>query len=300
MRLGCHFRWNRSLLTALNRTASAWCTTGRWYSHSPASKMPLKFAANISTMFTQSPLLTRYRLAQSLGFKAVECQFPYDVGVDNIRSEKETCGLEQVLINSYPGDLTKGELGFAAKPGCEAEFLSSLETSIKYAKALDCKKIHIMAGITGAEHNNVMEETYLTNLMKAANLLEKEGIIGVIEPLCKQVKPGYFLRDYEQAARYVTQLNHKNLRLLLDVFHLQMSSGNLTNTIASVFPLVGHIQVSQAPRRDEPDAPGEINYKYILHLFEELGYTDWIGLEYTPSGQSGDGISWVKGYGYSL
>lgn len=47
----------------------------------------------------------------------------------------------------------------------------------------------------------------------------------------------------------------------------------------------GHIQVSQAPRRDEPDAPGEINYKYILHLFEELGYTDWIGLEYTPSGE---------------
>lgn len=299
MRLGCLFRWNRSLVTALNGTASAWHAT-RCYSSSLASKMPLKFAANISTMFAQTPLLTRYRLAQSHGFKAVECQFPYDVGIDNIRSEKETCGLEQVLINSYPGDLPKGELGFAAKPGCESEFLSSLETSIKYAKALDCKKIHIMAGITGTERNSIMEETYLTNLTKAAGLLEKEGIVGVIEPLCKEVKPGYFLNNYEQAARYVTQLNHKNLRLLLDVFHLQMSSGNLTNTIASVYPLVGHIQVSQAPRRDELNAPGEINYKYILHLFEELGYDDWIGLEYTPSGQSGDGISWIKDYGYSL
>lgn len=300
MRLGCLFRWNRSLLTALNSTASGRLRTARCFSTGLLLKMPLKFAANISTMFTQAPLLTRYRVAQSLGFKAVECQFPYDVGVDNIRSERETCGLEQVLINSYPGDLTKGEMGFAAKPGCESEFLSSLETTIKYAKALNCKKVHIMAGITGTDCSSVVEETYLTNLRKAAELLEKEGIVGVIEPLCKQVKAGYFLSNYEQAARYVTQLNHKNLRLLLDIFHLQMSSGNLTNTITSVYPLVGHIQVSQAPRRDELNAPGEINYKYILHLFEELGYTDWIGLEYKPSGQSGDGISWIKEYGYDL
>ncbi|KAH8035260.1 hypothetical protein HPB51_004501 [Rhipicephalus microplus] len=168
------------------------------------------------------------------------------------------------------------------------------------APLADDVTIHIMAGITGTERSSIMEETYLANLTKAAGLLEKEGIVGVIEPLCKQVKPGYFLNSYEQAARYVTQLNHKNLRLLLDVFHLQMSSGDLTNTIASVYPLVGHIQVSQAPRRDELNAPGEINYKYILHLLEELSYDDWIGLEYTPSGQSGDGISWIKDYGYSL
>ncbi|XP_050042272.1 putative hydroxypyruvate isomerase isoform X1 [Dermacentor andersoni] len=300
MRLGCLFRWNRSLLTALNSTASGRLHTTRCVSTGLPSKMPLKFAANISTMFTHAPLLTRYRMAQSLGFKAVECQFPYDVGVDNIRNEKETCDLEHVLINSYPGDLTKGEMGFAARPGCESEFLSSLETTIKYAKALNCKKIHIMAGITGTDHSSVIEETYLTNLMKAAELLEKEGIVGVIEPLCKAVKPGYFLSNYEQAARYVAQINHKNLRLLLDIFHLQMSSGNLTNTVTSVYPLVGHIQVSQAPRRDELNAPGEINYKYVLRLFEELGYTDWIGLEYTPSGQGGDGVSWIKEYGYCL
>ncbi|XP_077549864.1 hydroxypyruvate isomerase-like protein Gip isoform X1 [Haemaphysalis longicornis] len=299
MRLSCIFPWKRYLLSAEPSGVRGSLRYTRCLS-TDTSKMPLKFAANISTMFTNTPLPTRYRLAQSCGFKAVECQFPYDVGVDAIRNEKVSSGLEQVLINTFPGDLPKGELGFAAKAGCELQFLRSLETTIRYAKALDCRKVHVMAGVTGPERDHIMEETYLTNLMKAADRLAEEGIVGVIEPLCKEAKPGYFLNSYEQAARYVTQLNHKNMRLLLDVFHLQMTSGNLSNTIKNVYPLIGHVQISQAPHRDEPSAPGEINYRYILQLIEELGYTDWIGLEYTPSGPGGDGISWIKDYGYTL
>lgn len=262
--------------------------------------MPLKLAANISTMFKDGDISSRYELARELGFKAVECQFPYDVPMEKLRSRKLDCNVEHVLINSYPGKLSTGELGFAAKPGCEAEFLSSLETTIKYAKALDCKKVHVMAGVMSKDRDKAMEETYIKNLQKAAEMLEKENIIGVIEPLCKQVKPYYFLDSYKEGARFVAQVNHSNMRLLLDVFHLQMLSGNLTNTIRELFPLVGHIQISQAPSRCEPSAPGEINYPYILNLIDELGYADWIGLEYFPSGSALDSIRWITDYNCSL
>ncbi|KAM7287196.1 phospholipase A1 member A [Ixodes scapularis] len=114
------------------------------------------------------------------------------------------------------------------------------------------------------------------------------------------MKTGYFLDSYEKGAKYVAEINHKNMRLLLDVFHMQMLSGNLTNTIREIFPLVGHVQVSQAPNRQEPSAPGEINYRYIFELIEELGYRDWIGLEYFPSGSTADSITWIKDYGYVL
>lgn len=296
MRLACCFGCRRALLTVLNTDATK---SFRSLSGAPF-KMPLKFAANISTMYLTEPLPDRYFSCRDSGFKAAECQFPYKNTAEELRINKVQSGLEHVLINSYPGDLTKGELGFAAKPGCESQFMSSLETSIKYAKALDCKKIHIMAGITGLEKDAAMEAVYVKNLMRAAQLLEKEGIVGVIEPLCKQVKRGYFLDSYEAAARYIKQINHKNIRLLLDVFHLQMISGNLTNTITDLFPLVGHIQVSQAPHRTEPGAPGEIDYKYILQLIDRLGYTDWIGLEFTPVVMDGEGLYWITDYGYSL
>lgn len=265
-----------------------------------STTMPVKLAANLSTMFKDGSLADRYSMAAQMGFKAVECQFPYDTPLEDIRRRKNSSGLEQILINSFPGDVSKGELGFAALPNCQDQFLRSLETTLEYAKALNCKKVHIMAGVTGRHQDKSMEETYIKNLRKAAEMFEKENVVGVVEPLCKQVKLGYFLDSYEKGARYIAEVNHKNMRLLLDVFHMQMSSGNLTNTIREIFPLVGHIQVSQAPTRQEPSAPGEINYRYIFRLIEELGYKDWIGLEYFPSGSAADSITWVKDYGYAL
>ncbi|XP_077500252.1 putative hydroxypyruvate isomerase [Amblyomma americanum] len=263
--------------------------------------MPLKFAANISTMFRYEPdMLARIRVAKEKGFKAVECQFPYKFKFRELSQKTVECGIPHVLINSYPGTIERGELGCAAIPGRESEFLYTLETSIKYAKALQCKKIHVMAGITGPEPDAVMEALYVKNLLRAAHLFEKEGIVGVIEPLCKEVKPGYFLSSYEQAAGYIKKINHKNIRLLMDVFHLQMTSGNLTNTITTLFPFVEHIQISQAPYRTEPGAPGEIDYKYILKVIEKLGYTDWIGLEFTTQDETADGLYFLSEYGYSL
>ena len=68
-------------------------------------KMPaLRFCANLSMMFCEeSNLLRRYSLANSAGFKAVEFAFPYDFGKDELAQEKEKLGLEQILINAYPG-----------------------------------------------------------------------------------------------------------------------------------------------------------------------------------------------------
>ena len=66
--------------------------------------MPLKFAANISMLFTEAASLeSRYALAKDAGFKAVECMFPYDVPLDKLIAAKESSGLTQVLINCYPG-----------------------------------------------------------------------------------------------------------------------------------------------------------------------------------------------------
>lgn len=66
--------------------------------------MPLKFCANLSFMFQESSsLLERYELAKKAGFKGVEVGFPYDFTSDQVVDAKKKSGLEQVLINVYPG-----------------------------------------------------------------------------------------------------------------------------------------------------------------------------------------------------
>lgn len=72
--------------------------------HRTTSSMPLKIAANVSLMFKETPnLADRYQVAKDAGFKFVECTFPYDVPADEMAAARKGAGLEQVLINAYPG-----------------------------------------------------------------------------------------------------------------------------------------------------------------------------------------------------
>ena len=112
-------------------------------------------------------------------------------------------------------------------------------------------------------------------------------------------------------------INHPNIKLQLDLFHLQQVDGNLTRNIEAMLPYVGHIQIAQVrlinnilnnlmymascslqvPSRGEPDSPGEVDYSYVLGLLERLGYTGHIGLEYTPVEDTVSGLAWVHRMG---
>lgn len=262
--------------------------------------MPLKFCANLSFMFQETTsLLERYQLAKDVGFRAVECAFPYVHSVDEVVAAQKKANVEQILINVFVGDVTKGELGFASIPGAEEKFNDSLNLAVKYAKALKCSRIHVMSGaVEKVNEENV--KTYEKNIKHAASLFEKESIIGLIEPINPYSVPKYYMNDFQKGLEVVKKVNSPNLRLMLDMFHLQHLHGNLTLNIRKLLPYVGHIQVAQVPDRHEPNTSGEIDYRYIFSLLEQLGYDDWIGLEYRPAGSTKEGLKWVEEFNMKL
>lgn len=200
-----------------------------------------------------------------------------------------------MLINSFPGDVAKGNYGFAARPHYEAEFRSSMDVTLKYAKALDCERVHIIAGRENKViQDDVLEGTYEDNLTYAAELLGPEGVTCLIEPQCSATSPNYFLNTFDKALKYIKKVNNPSLKLQLDIFHLQMICGNLTENIQLLMPFVGHIQASQAPKRNELDAIGEVNYDYVLQLLDKHQYDGWIGLEYVPTSKHSDGFNWLQ------
>nr|CAD7392811.1 unnamed protein product [Timema cristinae] len=170
--------------------------------------MPFRVCANLSFMFQEtSSLLERYHLAKECGFKAVECAFPYQHKIEEVVEAKKSSNVEQVLINVFPGDVTKGELGFAALPGKQEQFKDSFNLALNYAKALDCKlyeniyfMIHIMAG-TVNEPTEEHAKVYENNLRFASKLLENEGIVGLIEPINCYSVPKYYLNSYEKGGK---------------------------------------------------------------------------------------------------
>lgn len=143
-------------------------------------------------------------------------------------------------------------------------------------------------------------DTFNANLRFAAPLLEQASIMGVIEPINNYSVPGYFLNDYKYAMETINDVGSKNIKLMADIFHMQMITGNISNNLRSFAPYIGHVQIAQAPNRNEPDTDGELNYRYILNELVSIRYNDYIGLEYTPTTSTSSGLKWINQFGLSL
>uniref|UniRef100_A0A8C4N1F2 Putative hydroxypyruvate isomerase n=1 Tax=Eptatretus burgeri TaxID=7764 RepID=A0A8C4N1F2_EPTBU len=260
----------------------------------------LRFAANVSWLFLEEATLARRLLAaRNAGFDAVEAAWPYEHPVNHVEQARKEAGVRVALLNSPPG---KGGLGLGAQPGRQVEFRTGLEMAVSYANALGCDRINVLAGRIPSKGSRVtmtsqMEETYVENLRFSADLLEKNGIIGLVEPINNRLtEPLYFVNTPHQALDIVQKVNRPNIKLQLDLFHCQIMDGNLTGNIQSLFPYIGHIQIAQVPRRSEPDSAGEINFPYIFSLLEELGYQGYVGCEYAPRGDTLSGLQWLRNY----
>ena len=253
----------------------------------------LKFCANISWMFKEVPFLDRFQAAADAGFSSVEIAFPYDFSLSEMVTLKQNAGLEVVLINS--GSIKT--LGNAGNTKNSQLFKDEIDQAIEYAVGLGCKKIHIMAGkLAENVTKQQAQATFVENLKYAADKLYTHGIVGLVEPISSFSVPDYVVNTSVEAMDIIKQVGKENIRYQMDVFHLQTMEGNLTKKIKDNFSLVGHIQVSQVPQRNEPSSFGEINYSYIFQLLEELGYTGWIGCEYNPSSTTVKSIKWFQDY----
>lgn len=263
----------------------------------------LKFCANISWLFTELPDFSqRMHAAAAAGFRAVEAAWLYDADLPELQRARKAAGVEVVLINTPPGDLQAGELGLGAVPGREAEFRKTLDVTLQYAKALGCKRIHLMAGRVpvGSHREEVaqeMEAVFVQNLSYAADVLQKEGITGLIEPInTRLTDPRYFLDSPHQAAAILEKVGKPNIKLQMDVFHWQIMDGNLTQNMRKYFPMIGHVQIAQVPDRNEPHSAGELDYRYLLRTLERLGYHGYVGCEYKPLSSTEEGMGWLTDY----
>jgi hydroxypyruvate isomerase len=205
-------------------------------------------------------------------------------------------GLQLVLHNLLAGNWSAGERGIACLPGREGEFQESVGLAIEYAKALKCPRLNCLAGLTPKEvPADKVRQTLVDNLRFAATALEKEDISFLVEALNNHDISGFYLTSTKDALRLLGDVNHANLRLQYDIYHMQIMEGNLTRTILDNLAHIGHIQLADNPGRHEPGT-GEINFTNLLRFIDEGGYDGWIGCEYNPAGVTEEGLKWIKPY----
>ncbi|WP_158745902.1 2-oxo-tetronate isomerase [Acidisphaera sp. L21] len=253
-----------------------------------------RFCANLSMMFNEHPFLDRFAAASKAGFTAVEFLFPYDHTPAEIRARLDDNGLEQILFNMPPGDWAAGERGTASLVGRTVEFRDGVKKALEYAAVFGTKRLHCMAGMlpAGVAYDTAAS-LYAANLAWACELARQAGVLVVIEPINHRDMPGFFLNTTGQGAAVVEAIGRDRLALLFDIYHCQITEGDVTSRMAKLLPLIGHIQIADVPARNEPGT-GEINWKFVFQRMDAIGYDGWVGCEYRPAGDTIAGLTWIK------
>lgn len=256
--------------------------------------MPL-FTANISFMFADRPFLDRITAAKACGLSHVECHFPYEFPISILKDRLSSTGVTLTGLNTAPGDVKGGEWGMAGLPGRESEFRRDFDQALEYAVGLGASIIHVMAGRVGDDLRDQALKTYAANLRAAARAAAATGVTLVLEPLNTRDMPNYLVSRSDDIAKIIHDLGEPNLKLLFDVYHVQIMEGDLIRRLERHRDIIGHVQIAAVPSRAEPDE-GEVNVAAIFDALDHIGYRGYVGLEYKPRARTEDGLVWMKAF----
>lgn len=239
----------------------------------------MKFNAHLDTLFPGQSVNEKLRQFAELNFDAYElwCHWQYDL--DELAQLNRQYKLKTVAVatNFIPlTDHTRRE-----------EYLTGLEASIKACQILNCPIIISQVG--NLLHNlppEYQQQSIIDGLRLAGQKLDKTNITLAVEPLNTLVDhAGYFLTRSDTAAEIIGEVNFPQIKMLFDIYHQQISEGNLIGNIRKFLPLICHFHIADHPGRHQPGT-GEINYHKVFEAIDAAGYAGYAGLEFFPQGDS--------------
>jgi len=212
------------------------------------------------------------RVAAKLGYKAVE--FWENDGFD-VAAYKQALDETGVTLACMGGG------GNLVDANARTDFANSVKAAIENAKILGAKGL---IATTGQELENVPREaqkqSIIDGLKEAAKLLAGTGLKMYLEPLNILVDHmGYFLYTSAEGFEIIRAVDSPDVKLLYDIYHQQITEGQLIANISNNIDLIGHFHVAGNPGRGEPYF-GEINYVEVFKAIKAAGYTGYAGLEY--------------------
>ena len=240
----------------------------------------LRFSANISTLFSDLPIPERISAASKAGFTAIECQVPYAFRKEMLAELIKENDLEFTLFNVPPGNREAGERGIACLPDRIEEYRRGVEISIEYAKVLQCRRLCVPSGIL-SEKLDVEDahDCFVENLKFTTDLLEKNNIITLIEPINIYDIPGIFLSSITQALSVLDEVGSKNLFIEYDVYHMYRMGQDIETDLLQHMRNIANIQIADYPGHKKPGT-GEINFRGLFKLIDKSPYKGWVGCEF--------------------
>lgn len=265
------------------------------------AKPHLRYAVNVQTHFSKHPMPERLRRVAALGFTAVEYNGLFDhdqaaPGQPNLQAIAAYGALLKTLGLAQGVWVTNGCAGMCdsniTDPAKHARFLDKVRLSRQISPLVDGTVSTVTSGLAlPGLSTTQMTDNVVEALKRAADIVADSGPTLVLEPLnVLEDHPGYFVVTSPHAVEIIERVNHPRVKILFDIYHQQISEGNLIRNIRQYYPLIGYFQFGDNPGRHEPYT-GEIHYPNVFRAIKELGFTGMLGGEYSPAGGGSDEAS---------
>ncbi|HME06521.1 MAG TPA: TIM barrel protein [Bryobacteraceae bacterium] len=171
------------------------------------------------------------------------------------------------------------------RPEHSANFLADLDRALVFAQKLEIPQVILMSGdeVPGRTHEE-QYQSLLDNSRRAADLAAKANLQLIIEPLNSKVDHhDFFLTTCVEGLKLVKQVDNPHFRLLFDIYHEQVQTGNVIRTLKAAAPYVAVFHIADNPGRNDPGS-GEMNYANIYQAIAGTGYKGYVTMEYLPIG----------------
>ena len=238
------------------------------------SKYPMRFAANIEMWWYDKPIVDRIHAAADAGFDAVEFWPWRNKDIDAIALAATERGVEIAQFTGW--GFTPG----MNNPKNHEAFVQEVTAGCQAAKKMNCKRMTIVGGNDqDGMSQEEMHEHIITAFKLVKPVVEREGVMLILEPMNIRVDhPGHCLYGSPDAVRICREVDSPMVKINWDLYHMQISEGDLCGRLRDGIDQVGYVQLADHPGRYEPGT-GEIQYKRVFQELNTLGYIGPIGLE---------------------
>ncbi len=219
------------------------------------------------------------RLA-ALGYAAVEFTFRSET-VDRLIKQAQERNL---VVASFVGH--HGLADGLNKRSNHAHIEQELRTNIDFAAEHDVPGLICFSGNCNPHQSEADAiDATAEGFRRVASYAQERGVTLNMELLNSKINHGGYQCDHTSwGAAVCERVDSPNVKLLYDVYHMQIMEGDVIRTMREHMHWIGHIHTAGNPGRRDLDDMQELNYRGICKAIAESGYTGYVGHEFSPKG----------------
>jgi hydroxypyruvate isomerase len=247
--------------------------------------VPFSLSVMLWTVFTDLPFEQRLEKIAEAGFRNIELVGEYDKWTE--AEFRRANAKRKELAISF--DCTAGLKHGVSIPDHRQPLIAELRRALPIMEQIACPSMILLSGnrVPGMPRE-VQHQCCVETLKEAADLVQGKFINGepvrlLLETIDPEENPQYYLTEIVEALEVVQTVNHPQVQLLYDLYHEQITAGNLIKKLEASIPHLGLVHIADVPGRHEPGT-GEINYPNIFRKLAELKYAGVVAMEFHPTG----------------